>query len=57
MLKASSGDMDVHRVVFDIPATSTQEHYNCAFELGGYRWTLSDMARNRRGHTTCLGVG
>lgn len=55
--KASSGDMDIDRIIFDVPATGTQEYYNCALELGGYRWSFSDMARGERGRTTCLGMG
>ena len=49
--------MDIDRVVFDVPTTSTQEHYNCSLELGGCRRSVSDMARGERGRTTCLGVG
>ena len=55
--KASSGDMDIDRVVFDVPATGTQEYYDCTLELGRYRWSFSNMARGERGHTTCLGMG
>lgn len=49
--------MDVYRVVLDIPATGTQQHYDRTFECGGYRRSLSDMAHDGGGCTTHLGVG
>ena len=32
--KASSGDVDVHRVVRDVPTAGTAEHHTCTFGLG-----------------------
>jgi hypothetical protein len=31
--KASSGDMDVHGVVRDVPTPGTPEHHTCTFGL------------------------
>jgi hypothetical protein len=49
--------MDIDRVVSDVPTTNAQEHYNYSLELGGFRWSISDMACGERGRTACLGVG
>jgi hypothetical protein len=44
--KASSGNVDIYRVVPDVPTTRAQQHHDCTIELGGYRWSLSDMAHS-----------